>query len=97
MEYDKLRLDVLESMICSRSIECKMTKNDMIKHLKLDDEGKYIRDTLQEKVKDGFIISIDIKNRSHMNEISRLVEKRDAKSLNRYNNGRINYLSKQKI
>jgi len=39
IEYEKLRLDVLDRLIGERSIECKNNKNDMIKSLKLEDEG----------------------------------------------------------
>ncbi len=42
VEYNKLRLDVLEKLIHSRSIECKMKKDEMIRMLKLYDEGKYV-------------------------------------------------------
>ena len=36
VDYSKLRLDVLEKMIYSRGIECKMKKDEMVKTLKLD-------------------------------------------------------------
>ena len=43
IDYDKLRLDVLKGLLDSRDIECKQTKEEIIKHLRMDDEGKYIR------------------------------------------------------
>ena len=52
VDYSKLRLDVLEKMVYSRGIECKMKKDEIVKVLKLDDEGKYeppMNNTVYEK------------------------------------------------
>ena len=100
VDYSKLRLDVLEKMIYSRSIECKMKKDEMIKMLKLDDEGKYVspmNSTVYEKFDGGFNIGIDIRNHSDLVQVGKLIEKKDAKSLNRYSDNRLWYWSKQKL
>ena len=100
VDYSKLRLDVLEKMIYSRGIECKMKKDEMIKNLKLDDEGKYVlpmNDTIYEKSDGGFNVGIDIKNHSDLVQIGKLAEKKEAKSLNRYSDNRIWYWSKGKL
>lgn len=95
--YDKLRLDVLQDLVTNRGIVCKNNKTDMIRHLKMDDEGKYIKETTYEKVGDNFIIGIDFRNSKHLNEIGRLIEKKEAKSLNRYSIDLCYYKSKQKL
>jgi hypothetical protein len=100
VEYNKLRLDVLEKMIYSRGIECKMKKDEMIKMLKLDDEGKYeppMGNTIYEKFDGGFNVGIDLRNGSDLIQIGKLIEKKDAKSLNRYSDNRIWYWSKMKL
>ncbi len=100
VDYSKLRLDVLEKMIYTRGIECKMKKDEMIKMLKLDDEGKYeppMNATVYEKFDGGFNVGIDIRNQSDLVQIGKLTEKKEAKSLNRYSDNRLWYWSKQKL
>jgi len=100
VDYSKLRLDVLEKMIYSRGIECKMKKDEMIKILKLDDEGKYVppmNATAYEKSDGGFNVGIDIRNQSDLVQIGKLIEKKEAKSLNRYSDNRLWYWSKGKL
>ena len=100
VDYSKLRLDVLEKMIYSRGIECKMKKDEMIKVLKLDDEGKYeppMNNTVYEKCDGGFNVGIDIRKQSDLVQIGKLTEKKEAKSLNRYSDNRLWYWSKQKL
>jgi hypothetical protein len=100
VDYNKLRLDVLEKMIYTRGIECKMRKDEMVKMLKLDDEGKYeipMKETVYEKSNGGFNVGIDIKNHSDLVQIGKLKEKKDALSLNRYSDNRVWYWSSQKL
>jgi len=100
VDYNKLRLDVLEKLIQSRGIDCKIKKDEMVKMLKLDDEGKYqapVGNTTYEKSEGGFIVGIDIKNQSDLVQIGKLVEKKDAKSLNRYSDNRVWFWTKQKL
>jgi hypothetical protein len=100
VDYSKLRLDVLEKMIYSRGIECKMKKDEMIKILKLDDEGKYVppmNATTYEKSDGGFNVGVDIRNQSDLVQIGKLIEKKEAKSLNRYSDNRLWYWSKGKL
>jgi hypothetical protein len=100
VDYSKLRLDVLEKMIYSRSIECKMKKDEMIRMLKLYDEGKYVeplRETLQIKEDSGFVIGIDMRNRDHIMQMSKLIEKKEGKSLHRFSDNRVWYWAPQKL
>lgn len=100
IDYNKLRLDVLEKLIQSRGIECKIKKDEMVKILKLDDEGKYetpMKETIYEKINGGFNVGIDIKNHLELVQIGKLKEKKDAWSLNRYSDSRVWYWSPQKL
>jgi hypothetical protein len=100
VDYNKLRLDVLEKMIHSRGIECKLKKDEMIKVLKLDDEGKYfppMKETTYEKSEGGFIVGVDLHNRSHLIQLGNLILKKEAKNLNRYATGTLYYWAKQKL
>jgi Na+-transporting NADH:ubiquinone oxidoreductase subunit NqrA len=96
-EYENLRLDVLRRLIDDRGIECKDKKDDMINNLKLFDEGKYIRETTYKKEGEGFIVGIDITNKKHLQEIAKLIDKKEAKTLNRYCDNRLQYYSNQKL
>lgn len=96
-EYESLRLDVIRRLIDERGIECKDKRDEMITYLKLYDEGKYVRETTYKKDGDGFIVGIDMANRKHLQEIAKLIEKKEAKTLNRYCDNRLQYHSKQKL
>jgi hypothetical protein len=100
VDYSKLRLDVLEKMIYQRGIECKLKKDEMVKMLKLYDEGKYIepmKETIYIKDGTGFNVGIDIKNREHIMQISKMLEKKESKSLNRYSDDRVWYWTLNKL
>ncbi len=100
VEYNKLRIDVLEKLIYSRSIECKMKRDEMVRMLKLYDEGKYVdplRETIYIKEDSGFDVGVDIRNKDHIMQISKLIEKKDAKNLNRFADNRVWYWVPQKL
>lgn len=100
VDYNKLRLDVLEKMIRSRGIECKMKKDEIVKVLKLDDGGKYyppMKETTYEKHEGGLIVGIDLTNKDHLVQIGNLILKKEAKNLHRYATGMLYYWSKQKL
>ena len=97
MEYDKLRLDVLIKLADERGITCKPKKDEIIKYLIMDDEGKYILETTYERNSGGFIVGIDLKNTEQLNQIGKLVEKKEARCLNRYESGRIMFWTPQKL
>ena len=99
-DYSKLRLDVLEKMIYQRGIECKMKKDEMVKMLKLYDEGKYIeplKETIYQKDGVGYIVGVDLRNQNHLLQISKILEKKEGKSLNRFSEERIWYWVPQKL
>jgi hypothetical protein len=97
MEYEKLRLDVLIKLIDERGISCKNKKDVMIEYLKMDDEGKYVRETTYEKSGNQFIVGIDIKNSTHLIQMGKLVEKKEAFPKGLYASNRIYYISNQKL
>jgi hypothetical protein len=87
-------------MIHSRGIECKMKKDEMIKVLKLDDEGKYfppMKETTYEKYDGGFTVGVDLCNKSHLVQIGNLMLKKEARNLMRFANGMVYYWVKQKL
>jgi hypothetical protein len=97
MDYDKLRLDVLIKLIDERGITCKPKKDEIIKYLKLDDEGKYILETTYERISGRYLVGIDLKNTSHLLQMGKLVEKKEAYSKGLYASGRIYYIANQKL
>jgi hypothetical protein len=103
VEYETLRLDVLQKMIDLRSLPYKVykkekdTKNGIIQMLMLDDSGKFIFETTYERVSGGYIIGVDIRNQKHIREISKLIEKKEARRLDRFCDSRIQYWSTQKL
>ena len=97
MDYSKLRLDILQSLIDERGITCKYKKEEMIKYLILDDEGKYVRETTYDRQGNLFLIGIDLKNTNHLLQMGKLVEKKDAYASKLYASFRLYYLSKQKL
>jgi len=97
-DYEKLRLDVLKGLIESRNIECKQTKDEMVKYLKMEDQGKYIRPITYQKQYDGrFIVGIDISDSDNCREMSKLMEKGLAENLRLYYNNRVHFISNQKL
>ena len=93
INYNKLRLDILVGIVCSRMIECKDNRTDMIRKLKLDDEGKYVRPTTIEKDgSDRFLIGIDSVNHHLMVKMGKLVENGEAFRTH-YSFGRHYYVS----
>ena len=97
MDYTSLRLDVLIKLIDERGITCKTKKDEIIKYLIMDDEGKYIRETTYEKSGGRYLIGIDIKNQSHLIQMGKLVEKKEAYSKGMYASNRIYFISNQKL
>lgn len=98
IDYFKLRLDILQKLITYREIECRETRNEMIKHLQLDDEGKYIRETTCEKYdKDKFLYGIDLGNQKQLIEMGKLIMDGQAKDTNMYYNCRKYFISNVKL
>jgi len=93
-DYKKLRLDVIESLINHRGIECKDNRTDMIRHLMLYDEGKYMVETTIEKYdKEKFMIGIDLGNHELLVKMGKLVMTGESIDTNRYFNNRKYFLS----
>ena len=97
MEYENLRLDVLTKLIDERGITCKIKKEVMIEHLKMDDEGKYVRETTYEKWQGRLLVGIDLKNGLHLIQMGKLVEKKEAHPKGLYASDRIYFISNQKL
>ena len=97
MEYESLRLDVLTKLIDERGITCKNKKDVMIEHLKMDDEGKYLRETTYEKWEGRLLVGIDLKNGPHLIQMGKLVERKEAFYKGLYASDRIYFISNQKL
>jgi hypothetical protein len=97
MEYENLRLDVLTKLIDERGISCKNKKDVIINYLKMDDEGKYIRETTYEKWEGRLLVGIDIKNQPHLIQMGKLVEKKEASAKGLYASNRIYFIANQKL
>jgi hypothetical protein len=97
MEYENLRLDVLTKLIDERGITCKIKKEVMIEHLKMDDEGKYVRETTYEKWQGRLLVGIDLKNGLHLIQMGKLVEKKEASYKGLYASDRVYFLSNQRL
>ena len=97
MEYENLRLDVLTKLIDERGITCKNKKEVMIEHLKMDDEGKYVRETTYEKYEGRLLVGIDLKNSPHLIQMGKLVEKKEAFPKGLYASDRVYYIASQKL
>jgi hypothetical protein len=98
IDYEKLRLDVLQKMVDERNIICKSTKSEIIKHLKMDDNGKYINETTYEKYgKETFLCGIDMRNQKHLIDMGKLVEKKESIRYNMYTGNRVYFITKQKL
>jgi len=97
MEYENLRLDVLTKLIDERGITCKNKKEVMIEYLKMDDEGKYVRETTYEKYEGRLLVGIDLKNGPHLIQMGKLVEKKEASYKGLYASDRVYFISNQKL
>jgi hypothetical protein len=97
INYEILRLDVLTKLIDERGISCKNKKDVMIEYLKMDDEGKYVRETTYEKWEGRLLVGIDLKNGPHLIQIGKLVEKKEAFYKGLYASDRIYFISTQKL
>jgi hypothetical protein len=54
-------------------------------------ETSYVKDG------DGFMVGVDMKNKEHLQQISKLMEKKEGKSLNRYSDDRVWYWVPNKL
>ena len=98
VNYSKLRLDIIEKLINQRGIECGITKTDMIRQLKLYDEGKYFVETTYEKYeRTKYLVGIDINHPTLFTEISRLIQKGEVTRMNYSANNRLYFIVNEKL
>jgi hypothetical protein len=97
IDYNKLRLDILIKLVDERGISCKNKKDEMIKYLIMDDEGKYIRETTYEKFGGRLLVGIDLKNQPHLIQMGKLIEKKEASYKGLYASDRIYFIANQKL
>ena len=89
-DYKKLKVDLLKKECLKRDIVCKPIREEMIRALTLDDQGKWMYHTVQYKNKrGGYIVEIDYRNKPELMEMSKNIEKRFCQCMNVYSVGRI--------
>ena len=92
LEYNKMKVADLKKLCEERDIQCKMIVKDIINALKLEEEGKWVFHTEQEKnKKGGYIIKIDYRNKEHLIKMGQLIEKGLSRRMNIYSMFKIWY------
>jgi hypothetical protein len=75
----------LKKLCEQRDIQCKLVVKEMVEALKLEEEGKWIFHTEQEKLKKGgFVIKIDYRNKEQLVKMGQLVEKGISRRMDVY-------------
>lgn len=92
LEYNKMKATDLKKLCEQRDIQCKLIVKDMVEALKLEEEGKWVFHTEQEKLKrGGYIIKIDYRNKEHLIKMGHLVEKGLSRRMETYSMYRVWY------
>lgn len=92
LEYNKMKAVDLKKLCEQRDIQCKLIVKDMVEALKLEEEGKWVFHTEQEKLKrGGYIIKIDYRNKEHLIKMGQLVEKGLSRRMEIYSMYRVWY------
>jgi hypothetical protein len=85
IEYNKMKAQDLKKLCEQRDIQCKLVVKEMVEALKLEEEGKWIFHTEQEKLKKGgFVIKIDYRNKEQLVKMGQLVEKGISRRMDVY-------------
>lgn len=92
LEYNKMKAADLKKLCEQRDIQCKLIVKDMVEALKLEEEGKWVFHTEQEKLKrGGYIIKIDYRNKEHLIKMGQLVDKGLSRRMEIYSMYRVWY------
>lgn len=92
LEYNKMKASDLKKLCEQRDIQCKLIVKDMVEALKLEEEGKWVFHTEQEKLKrGGYIIKIDYRNKEHLIKMGQLVDKGLSRRMEIYSMYRVWY------
>jgi hypothetical protein len=80
-----MRAQDLKKLCEQRDIQCKLVVKEMVEALKLEEEGKWIFHTEQEKLKKGgYVIKIDYRNKEQLVKMGQLVEKGISRRMDVY-------------
>jgi hypothetical protein len=80
-----MRAQDLKKLCEQRDIQCKLVVKEMVESLKLEEEGKWIFHTEQEKLKKGgYVIKIDYRNKEQLVKMGQLVEKGISRRMDVY-------------
>lgn len=90
MDYNKLKVDQLQNECNKRDIICKISREEMIKALRLHDENNWIFHTIQKKLKHGgYQVLIDFRNTKELIEMGKLIEKKLAVNMKIFATGHL--------
>jgi hypothetical protein len=85
IEYNKMKAQDLKKLCEQRDIQCKLVVKEMVEALKLEEEGKWVFHTEQEKLKKGgYVIKIDYRNKEQLVKMGQLVEKGISRRMDVY-------------
>jgi hypothetical protein len=85
IEYNKMKAQDLKKLCEQRDIQCKLVVKEMVEALKLEEEGKWIFHTEQEKLKKGgYVIKIDYRNKEQLVKMGQLVEQGISRRMDVY-------------
>ena len=90
VEYNKMKAPELKKLCEQRDIRCRPLIKDMVEALRLEEQGKWVFHTEQEKLKrGGYLIKIDYRNKEDLIRMGTLIEKKMSKRLDTYSMCRI--------
>jgi hypothetical protein len=92
LDYNKMKAPELKKLCEQREIQCKMVVKDMVEALKLEEQGRWVFHTEQEKLKKGgYIVKIDYRNKEHLIKMGQWVEKGLSRRMDVYSMCRLWY------
>ncbi len=98
MDYSKMKLSELKLLADLNEIPTNLTKDDIIKNLKLVDNEKYLKPTTCDKFdKNTYLIGVDIKNQQKLVSCGKFVENGEMKRANMYSSDRIYFFASFKF
>ena len=94
MNYEKMKLSELKVLADLHEIPTNLTKDQIVKNLKLVDQDKYIKPTTCEKYdKDLYLVGVDLKNQQKLVSCGKFIENGEMKKSMMYSSDRVYFIS----
>jgi hypothetical protein len=93
MNLEKVKLSELKLMAEEHEIPTNLNKEEIIKNLRLVEQGKYIKNTICEKFGKDYLVGVDIKDHQKLITLSKYVENKEMKRANMYSSDRVYFIS----